>query len=185
MILLQSIPKKWDSVVAVLLQRYNETDLTFTVVSEAIQTEYTRNHSHAIDRHAVNKLSAVKKKGPNPNWKGKGKSNAQPKQPQQDEPEGKRKMQGKCAGKEKGKEVVADERPHASGPGSGHRATYATVVNGNGAISHIASPAAVQLLQRLHDPPAQRFTGKITATAWPTVTQAMTLAERLDVRRCP
>jgi hypothetical protein len=181
MILLQAIPKKWDSVAAVILQRYDETDLTFAIVLEAIQTEFTWTRSHAIDRHVVNKLSTVKKKGPNSNWKGKGNSNVQPKQPQQDEPEGKKKMRGKHTGKGKGKEVAADERPHASSSGSGHRATYATVVNGNSAISHITSLAAVQLLQRLHDAPAQKYTGKKTATAWPTVTQAMTLAERLDV----
>jgi hypothetical protein len=65
MILLAALPPKWDSVVQMFFQRTNlAAALTFPNVRKAIIFEY-EHHGQPTDQ-SVNKLSAVKRKGPDP-----------------------------------------------------------------------------------------------------------------------
>jgi hypothetical protein len=65
MILLAALPPKWDSVAQMFFQRTDLANaLTFENVRKAIVYEYER-HGRPTDQSA-NKLSAVKRKGPNP-----------------------------------------------------------------------------------------------------------------------
>jgi hypothetical protein len=65
MILLAALPPKWDSVAQMFFQCANlATALTFPNVRKAILYEY-EHHGRPADQSA-NKLSAVKRKGPNP-----------------------------------------------------------------------------------------------------------------------
>jgi hypothetical protein len=69
MILLAAIPQKWDSVAQMYLQRPNlATALTFANVRAAILQEYER-HGRPVDRSGAHKLSAVKRKGPDPSYR--------------------------------------------------------------------------------------------------------------------
>ena len=75
--LLAAIPAKWDSVAQLFMQRSNlASALTFANVRETITQEYERS-VRPIDRSA-HKLSAVKRKGPDPAYR--------PQQQQQQQP---------------------------------------------------------------------------------------------------
>jgi hypothetical protein len=66
-ILLAALPPKWDSIAQLFMQRTNlQQQLTFANVRAAITQEY-ECANRPVD-HSVNKLSAVKCKGPDPSY---------------------------------------------------------------------------------------------------------------------
>jgi hypothetical protein len=68
LLLLASLPSKWDSVAQLFMQRTDlTTSLTFTNVRAAVTQEYERSN-RPVDSSA-RKLSAVKRKGPDPNYR--------------------------------------------------------------------------------------------------------------------
>jgi len=68
MILLASLPSKWDSIAQLYLQRTDlATTLTFSNVRAAVKQEYERSN-RPVDSSA-RKLSAVKRKGPDPQYR--------------------------------------------------------------------------------------------------------------------
>jgi len=94
LMLLAALPNKWDSIVQLFMQRSNLAQvLTFSNVRAAIIQEYERSH-RPVDRSA-NKLSAVKRKGPDPHYRQPQQSQPgpswQPQQQQQGEPKVKRR----------------------------------------------------------------------------------------------
>jgi len=67
LILLAALPNKWDNVAQLFMQRTDlTTSLTFANVRTAIKQEYERA-GRPVDSSA-RKLSAVKRKGPNPSY---------------------------------------------------------------------------------------------------------------------
>jgi hypothetical protein len=79
MLLLAACPHEYDSVSSTVLQTHTNTTLTFDIVRNVIVAD--AQHCVSVNKPqqpaVVNKISAVKRKGPNPSW--------QPKQPQQGE----------------------------------------------------------------------------------------------------
>jgi len=68
LVLLAALPAKWDSIAQLFMQRPNiAQQLTFANVQAAIVAEYERS-GRPIDRTA-HKLSAVKRKGPDPTYR--------------------------------------------------------------------------------------------------------------------
>jgi hypothetical protein len=68
LMLLAALPFKWDSIAQLFMQHTNLAQvLMFTNVRAAITQEYKRAN-RPIDRSA-NKLSAVKRKGPDPSYR--------------------------------------------------------------------------------------------------------------------
>jgi hypothetical protein len=87
LILLAALPPKWDSVAQLFMQRTNlQQQLTFANVRAAITQEYERAN-RPVDRSA-NKLSAVKRKGPDPSYQ-----HQQPRHQQQQQPGPSRQQQ--------------------------------------------------------------------------------------------
>jgi hypothetical protein len=80
MILLAALPPKWDSIAQLFFQCANLAQvLTFQNVRKAIIQEYER-HGWSTDQSA-NKLSAVKRKGPDPSYHPKQQPHQQQSQP--------------------------------------------------------------------------------------------------------
>jgi len=68
LLLLESLPPKWDSIAQLYLQCTDlATTLTFANVRAAVKQEYERSN-RPVDSSAQ-KLSAVKRKGPNPSYR--------------------------------------------------------------------------------------------------------------------
>jgi hypothetical protein len=149
MLLLAACLREYDSVSSTVLQTHTNSTLTFDIVRNAIVADAQRRVSVSkLQQPAVaNKISSVKRKGPNPSW--------QPKQPQQGESSGNNgnnkdnkgnSSHGKCGGKDKKKEK---KKQH------GNLASVAinpfTTVTGSGSII-----PPVPLLQRLADVPATK-----------------------------
>ena len=77
MLLLAALPREYDSVASTILQNQTRTTLTFVIVRDAvIANAQRRSNVSRPQLNTANKISAVKRKGANPNW--------QPKQPQGD-----------------------------------------------------------------------------------------------------
>src|SRR5215471_7201343 len=65
MILLNAIPVKWDSVPATILTTKTRAQLTFTLVWDALVTEYERKTNQS-NPSSSKKISNIKRKGPEP-----------------------------------------------------------------------------------------------------------------------
>jgi len=66
MILLSAIPPKWDNVPATILATKKKDELTFTLVRDALVTEYERRNTNVNSGSSAKKISNVKRKGPEP-----------------------------------------------------------------------------------------------------------------------
>src|ERR1700678_3512312 len=74
MMLLAALPACWDHVSAIYLQgKTNITAVTSAGVRQAIVAEFDRTNSG--DRQQAHKISAIKRKGEHPSWKGKAPAN--------------------------------------------------------------------------------------------------------------
>src|SRR5271168_552906 len=74
MMLLAALPTRWDHVSAIYLQgKTNITAVTSAGVRQAIVAEFDRTNSG--DRQQAHKISAIKRKGEHPSWKGKAPAN--------------------------------------------------------------------------------------------------------------
>ena len=98
---LAALPPKWDSVAQMYLQRQNlNQQLTFQNVRLAVVQEFERS-GRKID-HTAHKLTAVKRKGPDPSYRPQQQHQPQPgpsRQPQQQQQLGKKKKTKKRGGR--------------------------------------------------------------------------------------
>jgi hypothetical protein len=150
MLLLAACPREYDAVSLTLLQTYTNANLTFDIVRNALVADAQRCASVSGPQQqpaVANKISAVKRKGPNPNW--------QPKQPQQGESStnngNNRDNKGNSSrGKRGGKDMKKEKKKQ-----HGNLASVAinpfTTITGSGSIIPL-----VPLLQRLVDVPAMK-----------------------------
>src|SRR4051794_9996338 len=69
MILLSAIPAKWDSVPATILGTKKREELTFNLVREALVTEYDRKNTNVNSGSSAKKISNVRRKGPEPQYR--------------------------------------------------------------------------------------------------------------------
>src|SRR5436190_8821947 len=66
MILLSAIPSKWDNVPATILATKKRDELTFTLVQEALVTEFERKNTNVNSGSSAKRISNVKRKGSEP-----------------------------------------------------------------------------------------------------------------------
>jgi len=72
MILLNTMPKEFDSIGATILQMKTTTEITFAAVQEAVLAEHASQQNTGFSQNQAQKLSNVKQKGANPKWQPKG-----------------------------------------------------------------------------------------------------------------
>ncbi|KAF8881367.1 hypothetical protein BD779DRAFT_1675510 [Infundibulicybe gibba] len=203
MILLSAIPSKWDNVGSQLLQTHSQSALTFEIVRIALVKEYQRCTAIKGPVQA-NKISGVKRKGKNPNWKEQAKDKAPESKPTEasslkDKPKDDKARSSKGGNRaERRKKCQAKQADEAAS--SDGSAPDSTSQYGN---SHLVSSAFIEevieeprfvrkskplgpkersLLVRLHDKPAQVFMGAtpgILPGTYPTFEKALTLSQRI------
>jgi len=117
LILLAALPTKWDSVAQLFMQRTNlRRDLTFENVRLAIMQEYER-HGKPADRSNAHKLSAVKRKGPDPSYRPQQQQQQQPgtsrqHQQQQQQKDPKKRRGGRLEKEKQKKKAEKQQREH-------------------------------------------------------------------------
>lgn len=101
MILIAAIPRNFDNLASTILQQYDVSTLTFTVVRDAIVAESQRRYAAGPSQQPIiNKIPTVKQKGANPRWQSSQNQGDKHDQPQLSNDKGKGKTtRGKCAGK--------------------------------------------------------------------------------------
>src|ERR1700723_3834672 len=180
MILLAACPREYESVSSVLLQNYDNATLSFNIVRDALIADAQRRSTVSQQHPTAVKISAVKRKGPNPNWVPNNvrmqleSSNAGNKD------KGKQKADsacGKCAGN---KEKRKQKKQH------GHLASVAI------ANTDIPTTPDIPVVPSTKDPhkqqPAQRFiTGAANSNSdepvYPDYQQAHETLKNLDLAR--
>jgi len=112
LMLLAALPNKWDSIAQLFMQHSNLAQvLTFSNVRAAIIQEYERSH-RPVDRSA-NKLSAVKRKGPDPHYRQPQQSQPGPSwQPQQQQQQGEPKAKRRGGRQQKERKERRDRKAH-------------------------------------------------------------------------
>jgi gag-polypeptide of LTR copia-type len=127
MILISTLPSKYDNTVAILLNK-EKSELNFSTVSKAVQAEYDRVANPAT----LSKFTSIKKKGGNPNFRqqqGKPKDSANNGNSQD-----KGKGHGSKGGnKKKEKERKKKDQGHSHSHGSSHMVS--AIILGNHLIS--------------------------------------------------
>ena len=149
MILLAALPPKWDSIAQLYFQRANlAASLTFSNVRRAIVQEYERQ-GRPTDQSA-NKLSAVKRKGPDPAHRQQQQRPPQ-QQPgpssQQQQPPQKEKTRKRGGQKEKERQ---ERRAQKQQHGHSHFAWPAQIVE---VVEPITAPTFINALQPLRAAP--------------------------------
>ncbi|KAG5644055.1 hypothetical protein H0H81_009779, partial [Sphagnurus paluster] len=106
MILLAAVPEKWNGIISTILMIYGADKFTWLHVAEAIIGEYKKNQNlsgsskQSSKSQSANKLSAVKRQKPNPQWNSTRSSDQAPKPHYQ---QGQKKQRGGKNHKGKGK----------------------------------------------------------------------------------
>jgi hypothetical protein len=192
MLLLAVCLREYDAVSSTLLQNYSNMTLTFDIVRNALVADTQRRASVSRPQQqsaVANKISAVKRKGPNPNW--------QPKQSQQGESSGNKDNKGnsscgKCAGKDKKKKEKKKEQQQHGHLASAAISTPYTTVTGSGVII-----PPIPLIQRIANIPAmkdphkqqppQRFISAspsdLSSSVFPKYQQARDALDALDLAK--
>jgi len=98
MILLNTMPKKYNGVAQTTLQTTEQSKLTFNYIQDAILMEHSCLKANQMVKQTVSKLSAVKQKGANPKWQPKQQSSD--KKDDEESSEKKPCTQGHHSGKE-------------------------------------------------------------------------------------
>ena len=121
MILLSAFPRKFEHLQSTILSSYELVDLTFTAVRDHTVAEAQRKAVGSSRQPVLaNKISAVKRKGANPNWQHSQQQAGGSKSPQPN-PNADGKGKGKTTrGKRAGKQVAQKKQGH------GHLASMAT-----------------------------------------------------------
>ncbi|KAG5644216.1 hypothetical protein H0H81_009658, partial [Sphagnurus paluster] len=106
MILLAAVPEKWNGIISTILMIYGADKFTWLHVADAIIGEYKKNQNlsgsskQTSKSQSANKLSAVKRQKPNPQWNNTRSSDQAPKPHYQ---QGQKKQRGGKNHKGKGK----------------------------------------------------------------------------------
>jgi gag-polypeptide of LTR copia-type len=78
MLLLEAIPKKWDTIAQLYCNGMQMANITFNSVQDTIMAEFERTARPAQLAHQADKISAMKRKGQSPRFKEQRKSNSAP-----------------------------------------------------------------------------------------------------------
>ncbi|KAF8660464.1 hypothetical protein AX16_001623 [Volvariella volvacea WC 439] len=175
MMLLAAIPQKWDNVSMTLLAQYDMDGLTFDIVNAAIVAEYNRKSNVTNGTPQAKKILAVKHKEGDSKWKEQKSSGNSDK---------KSNKHGKCSGKHRNKGDKKKNKDNSHLHAHSHLASAVYVLDTfpdstpTTTSNKIISPAAHSLLERIHDAPAQAYTGQCHhRSVFPIVNAAHTLAE--------
>ena len=86
-LLLEAIPREWDTVAQMYCNGMQMTNITFSGVSDTIMAEFERTARPGQLAHQADKISAVKCKGPSPRFNEQRNQNSAPR-PASDAPQG-------------------------------------------------------------------------------------------------
>ena len=183
MILLAACPREYESVSSVLLQNYDNATLSFNIVRDALIADTQRRSTVSKQQQhpTAVKISAVKRKGPNPNWV----PNNARMQPESSNAGNKDKGKQK-ADSARGKRAGNKEKRKQKKQQHGHLASVAI------ANTDIPTTSELPVVPSTKDPrkqqPAQRFiTGAANPNSdepvYPDYQQARETLENLDLAR--
>ena len=180
MILLSAIPSKWDTVPATILGTKKKEELTFTLVRDALITEYDRKNTNVNSGSTAKRISNIKRKGPDPQYRAAPRQLPPSEASTSKEGENKKKKtrRGKSFGRGKAKEgeyvTFASPAIHQREKPSPPQPMTYTMVNGHGTVTtHTIKPPQAYIVGEISVPPP----------VYPDVTASRKMADILGVRK--
>ena len=192
MMILAALPAKWDHVSAIYLQGKNDiANVNSAEVRQAIVAEFDRTYSG--DRQQAHRISAIKRKGEHPKYKGSAPTNKSSTAEGDQRPSGssKKTRHGGRKGKGKGRAHLAD---HSPSPNPFTLAAPATLVPARPMIALQPSRAGPQTHTVASIKPSgvsystvaaatpQRYTGASSTPGKYTMQEERSLLRRLNVK---